>query len=234
MRYEVYDLPMAKFLTGIDVSEYQGNIKWEKCSELDFAYIRSNVGLTVDTKVKRNTRLCPIPFGLYVYVKPELDVVAQMRILLDNHKKFGVTLIPQLDFEHDGGKSPKELKDVVRVCIQMVSDTLGALPTIYTYPSFWNSHIDLRKGVADCPLWVARYVRYSDAEFKTNPVPKPEQWGKYARSARKPPAKVNGWDTWDVWQFAGNYDNAGKRFGMESAHLDLNIMKEASFPRFVL
>jgi len=227
---------VGQFLTGVDVSQYQGNINWQKVkdSKIDFAYIRSNVGLNVDTLLAPNCKKASVPFGLYVYIKPEEDVVDQMRTMLDNHKRYKATLIPQIDIEHDGGKKPRELKAAVRTCIKMVRDTLGKPPSIYTYPSFWNTHVNIARHIEQCPLWVARYVYYSTAEFKANPVPRDVSlWAEYAFQPNKKPAQVRGWKTWDVWQFAANHNNAGPKFGMESAHLDLNIMRKESSSRFV-
>ena len=229
-----------EWMTAIDVSQYQGNILWKKVKEagIDFAYIRSNAGLNEDDLLTQNCRRARnngIPFGLYVYIKPEENVVAQMRMVLDNHKKHGATLVPQIDIEHDGGAKPKILKKIVRTCIKMATDELGKPPVIYTYAVFWNAHVNMRFGVSHCPLWVARYVYYSDVEFKDNPVPKdPTKWKVYAFSSKKTPPLVKGWKKWDVWQFAANHNHAGKKFGMSSAHLDLNIVKKASYSKLVL
>ncbi len=79
------------YMTGIDVSQYQGNITWKKVKDagIDFAYIRSNVGLKEDELLKQNcsrARKNGIPFGLYVYIKPEEDVVEQLLMVLANLK----------------------------------------------------------------------------------------------------------------------------------------------------
>lgn len=229
-----------EWMTAIDVSEYQGNIAWKtvKAAGIDFAYMRSNVGLKEDKLLEQNcqrAKLNNIPFGLYVYIKPEHDVVAQMRMVLDNHKKHGATLVPQIDIEHDAGVKPKVMKQIVRTCIKMATDEIGKPPAIYTYAVFWNAHVSMRIGVSQCPLWVARYIYYSDAEFKANPVPKnPSDWAAYVSASKKNAGSVKGWKTWDAWQFAGNFDNAGKKFGMSSAHLDLNIVKKSSYGKFVI
>lgn len=229
-----------EWMTAIDVSEYQGNIAWKtvKASGIDFAYIRSNAGLNEDNLLAQNCQRAKannIPFGLYVYIKPEQDVVAQMRMVLDNHKKYGATLVPQIDIEHDGGAKPKVMKQIVRTCIKMATDEIGKPPAIYTYAVFWNAHVNMLLGVSQCPLWVARYIYYSDAEFKANPVPKnPSDWPAYVSASKKNAGSVRGWKTWDAWQFAGNFDNAGKKFGMSSVHLDLNIVKKNSYSKFVI
>ena len=228
------------YMTGIDVSQYQGNITWKKVKDsgIDFAYIRSNVGLKEDELLKQNcsrARKNGIPFGLYVYIKPEEDVVEQMLMVLANHKKHGATLVPQIDIEHHGGATPKMLKRIVRMCVKMATDALGKPPVIYTYAVFWNAHVNMRFGISHCPLWVARYVYYSDAEFKDKPIPKdPSLWADYAFDSQKLPQPVKGWKTWDVWQFAANHNRAGKRLGMTSAHLDLNILKNTSMERLKL
>jgi GH25 family lysozyme M1 (1,4-beta-N-acetylmuramidase) len=230
----------SPWLTAIDVSQYQGNINWKKVkkSKIDFAYIRSNAGLNEDDLLKQNCNRAKknnIPFGLYVYIKPEEDVVAQMRLVLNNHKKYGATLVPQIDIEHAGDAKPKVLKQIVKTCIQMATNELCKPPAIYTYAVFWNAHVAMKLGVSQCPLWVARYVYYSDAEFKAKPVPKNVSlWADYAFASKKIPPPVKGWADWDAWQFAGNYDHAGKKFGMTSAHLDLNIVKKDSYKKFVL
>ena len=78
-------------------------------------------------------------------------------------------------------------------------------------------------------------MHYSAEAFKANPVPKDVSlWAEYAFEPQKNPAAVKGWKTWDVWQFAANHNQAGKKFGMTSAHLDLNIMKQESMARFIL
>ena len=78
-------------------------------------------------------------------------------------------------------------------------------------------------------------MHYSAEAFKANPVPKDVSlWAEYAFEPQKNPAAVKGWKTWDVWQFAANHNQAGKKFGMTSAHLDLNIMKQESMAKFIL
>ena len=61
---------MSGYIKGIDVSEHNGVIDWEKvkASNVEFAMIRAGYGRTVDLRFKRNAEECNrlgIPFGVY-------------------------------------------------------------------------------------------------------------------------------------------------------------------------
>ena len=71
---------------GIDVSEWQGNIDWEKvkASGIDFAIIRCGYGMNDvdqdDSKWARNVRECErldIPYGVYIYSYADSDAKAK-------------------------------------------------------------------------------------------------------------------------------------------------------------
>jgi GH25 family lysozyme M1 (1,4-beta-N-acetylmuramidase) len=227
-----------KYLCGIDVSQYQGAIAWKKVAEhkLDFAYIRSNVGTKEDERLEYNSKRVKknnIPFGYYVYVKPELDAEEQVSMLLEAHHKYGANLIPQIDVEHHGNLHPKLVRQSVDYIVRRATEELGKPPSIYSGDWFWNSRVNSRRH-GNCPLWVAKYVQYSNEAFDKNPVPvPPSEWANWALSFYNP-APLKGWKTWDVWQFAAGFNGCGKRYGMVSTDLDLNIMKEQSFSRYLL
>lgn len=217
------------YVTGIDVSEYQGEIAWKKVASFgfDFAYIRSNVGTKQDSMLEYNSKRVAnnkIPFGYYVYVKPELDAEEQISILLEAHRKYEANLAPQIDVEHHGNLHPRDVRKSVDHIIKRATEALGRPPTVYSGDWFWNSRVKSRKH-GNCPLWVAKYVQYSEKEFEQNGVPmKPADWAAWAFSFEQP-KPLMGWKDWDIWQFAAGYNNCGKRYGMVSNDLDLNIMK---------
>jgi len=226
------------YVTGIDVSEYQGEIAWKKVASFgfDFAYIRSNVGTKQDSMLEYNSKRVAnnkIPFGYYVYVKPELDAEEQISILLEAHRKYGANLAPQIDVEHHGDLHPRHVRKSVDYIIKRATEALGRPPTVYSGDWFWNSRVKSRKH-GNCPLWVAKYVQYSQKEFEQNGVPmKPADWAAWALSFEQP-KPLMGWKDWDIWQFAAGYNNCGKRYGMVSNDLDLNIMKAECMARLKL
>jgi hypothetical protein len=62
---------------------------------------------------------------------------------------------------------------------------------------------------------------------------KPGAWAAYALQ-HKNPANVTGWSMWSAWQFAGGFDSVGLQYGMQSRDLDVNILKDAEYSRFIL
>jgi GH25 family lysozyme M1 (1,4-beta-N-acetylmuramidase) len=226
------------WLTGIDISHYQGNIAWKKVADakIDFAYIRSNVGTTKDNlfevNAKRATRN-KIPFGFYVYVKPELDSEKQVEMILKAHRECGATLVPQVDVEHHGDLHPRYVRRSVNIITSAITQELGKEPVIYTGQWFWDSRVKTRK-FRKYPLWVAKYVKYSDRGYRACPVPlDPQYWDEYALSFETP-APFGGWYDWDIWQFSAGFNGVGKKYGMQSNDLDLNIMKKRSWSKFLI
>lgn len=227
-----------KYLNGIDVSEYQGAIAWKKVAEfgIDFAYIRSNVGDTEDARLEYNSKRAKnnaIPFGYYVYVKPEIDAEKQISMLLEAHHKYGASLVPQIDVEHHGNLHPRHVRNCVTHIVERATKELGKPPAIYSGDWFWNSRVKSKR-FGNCPLWVAKYVQYSPKEFEQNGVPiPPSEWADWALSFEQPKPLI-GWKDWDIWQFSAGYNNCGKRYGMVSNDLDINIMKEHCMSRLLV
>ncbi len=61
---------MSDYTKGIDVSEHNGVVDWEKvkASGIEFAMIRAGYGQTVDLRFKRNVSECNrigLPCGVY-------------------------------------------------------------------------------------------------------------------------------------------------------------------------
>lgn len=230
---------MIAWKNGIDVSEYQGRMNWKKAKNagIDFAYIRSNCGLTLDSKTIANCEKATaqgIPFGLYLYFKPEQDAVEQAQILINRCKATGAKLVPMIDVEHQGGLTKAQITAAITVVVKMLTVEFGKPPTIYTGAWFWNDKVNAKK-FSQCPLWVSQYVHYNPQAFKEHPIPQnPQNWPTYALEHPKP-TKVSGWATWAAWQFAAGYNGMGKTYGAQSRDLDLNIMRAGAYnTRFVL
>ena len=220
-----------RWMSGIDISEYQGDINWARVKQMgiDFAYIRAGVGITKDKQATRNvsvSKLRGIPRGVYIYFKPELDVAKQAKILLDAN--VDCELIPMIDVEHHGDLTPKEIVDALTKMVDIIEKAIGKAPVIYTGKWFWDARVKSKK-FSRCPLWISQYFYYSAQEYKNNPVPvDPRVWGVYARTRLKPDL-IAGWDKWSAWQFSAGFNGVGKRYGMQSADLDLNLVPPASY-----
>lgn len=230
------------WLTGVDVAKYQGNMKWAVLANdgLDFAYVRFSVGLTVDPLAKQNVerlRRLGIPFGGYHFFYPDLDIAAQTRLFTTAHQQFKPRLVPMVDVESRGKGTvkvaPRGIEMRLAKIVNGLTAAVGKPPAIYTSATFWNQWV---KSIAfgHCPIILARYVHSSVAAYKEHPVPKPlAQWTKYALDHKdKRPVVPLGWSKYDGWQFSAGYNGCGKRYGAESADLDLNIMRPESFHRF--
>lgn len=225
-----------RWMNGIDVSEYQGEINWKRVKEtgIDFAYIRAGVGVTKDKQAVRNvsvSKLRGIPRGVYIYFKPELSVEKQAKILLD--ASVGCELIPMIDVEHHGDLTPKEIVASLTKMIDIVEKAIGKAPIIYTGKWFWDARVKSKK-FGRCPLWVSQYIYYSTQDYKKNPVPTdPRAWGVYARTKLKP-ATIAGWKKWSAWQFSAGFNGVGKNYGMHSADLDLNLVPPVAYNSMLL
>ena len=231
---------METMIPGIDISEYQGDVEFPKARVwgVKWVYARAAVGDKADAKIKQNARRMNrngLPFGVYVYWKPEVPAARQLKLLFDAHQQLGATLVPQIDVEHHGGVAPRLIRKRLRGFVEAVEDAIGQSPTIYTGAWFWNTHVREKK-LTRCPLWVAQYVHSSPEAYKRSGLPKQaDLWGGYAFKQIEYPMPVIGWgDDWSVWQFSAAHNRFGKRLGMRSLDVDLNVMRASAWERFSL
>lgn len=228
------------WLTGADVSEYQGMIDWEKykASGIDFVYIRLCNGTTLDKYALRNARECRrlgIPFGFYCYWHPMFRADRQAKLLRDYTRSAKATLVPMLDIEDHDDQRPITIINKLARSVKVLQEAFNKPPVLYTGAWFWNVRVKSAR-FSHCPLWVAQYVHYSLVKFRdpAHRIPAdPANWAAYAKSHPRP-VNVVGWSVWSAWQFAGGYDNVGYRYGMQSRDLDLNILKASQYSRFRL
>lgn len=173
---ETRTVPLEKVLDahieksfGIDISEYQDKIKWDKLKELEggypieFVFIRATVGNErADCKFKKYWKkakekkfIC----GAYHYYRPNENSVTQATNFIEN-----VTLVegdfpPVLDIE----KLPKEqsierLKVGLKRWLTIVERHYGVKPIIYSSESYYNDF--LRDDFEEYPFWIANYSAF--------------------------------------------------------------------------
>lgn len=137
---------------GIDISEYQDRIDWDKIKELEggypieFVFVRATVGCDRKDykfkkywkKAKEKKFIC----GAYHYYRPNENSVAQAKNFIEN-----VTLVegdfpPVLDIE----KLPKEqsierLKVGLKRWLEIVEKHYGVKPIIYSSESYYTDFL---------------------------------------------------------------------------------------------
>jgi lysozyme len=194
---------------GIDVSRFQGKIKWERAADdgIDFAFVQASRGSGGDCAVaptecgadgqyERNydgARKAGVRVGAYHRAfaggggrkRTRKDARKEARLFVDvvGELRKG-DLLPALDLETPfGGLRPKQLRRWVRVWLDRVDRKLDAKPIIYTNTTSWGATGDTKKFARKGhQLWVAN-------------------WG-----VKKPSVPAGNWDGegWSVWQYTSS------------------------------
>lgn len=188
---------------GIDVSEHQGNIDWQKVKNdgIDFAILRATFGTSyVDGKFKRNADECTrlgIPFGVYVYsyALSVKGAINEANHLLNTIKGYKLSYPVVIDMEDaDGYKKRHGMPSnstLVNICAKECEmfEEAGYYATIYASKSWFDSKLKSSK-LDRYDKWMAWW--YDGAKFNT--------------------------DTYGLWQ----YTSGGSVKGI-SGRVDMNI-----------
>ncbi|MBU2949357.1 hypothetical protein KO493_01460 [Tamlana agarivorans] len=162
------------YLFGIDISHYQGEIKWDevKASDhpIEFVFIRSTMGVDgkdthyhanwVDAKKHDYIR------GAYHYYRPNENSTKQFENFAST-----VTLVtgdfpPILDIEEPSRFGDKKLREGVLNWLKLAEAKYGVKPVVYTGKHFYDTR--LKGYLKGYPLWIAAYSgksRVSDVEW---------------------------------------------------------------------
>ena len=151
---------------GFDVSQYQGDIDWERADTidgrfpLDFVFIRATAGVDgVDKKFYENwivSERTSLLRGAYHYYRPNENSVEQARNFIATVKLKKGDLPPVLDIEQVPDEQPMDsLRAGLRRWLNIVEKHYGMKPVIYTGESFY--HDFLRDEFAGYDFWIANY-----------------------------------------------------------------------------
>lgn len=188
---------------GIDVSEHQGEINWEKVKgQIAFAILRlgwigNNNNHTLDKQFERNYSECKrlgIPVGVYVYnyCKTESKIVDGAIWVLEQLKNKVLELPVYLDMEDDSiiESGKQELTDMV-IRFNSEIEESGRYAGVYANKYWFNTYLykDILSKMYSC--WVAQYNNVCDLEINNK----------------------------DMWQFT----NSGKIDGIQG-NVDMNIL----------
>lgn len=200
-----------KYTKGIDVSEWQKKIDWDKLAasgEVDFVMIRAGLGQGQPddywlTNVEACTRL-GIPFGVYwfSYAKSPERARKEAEYCIEAIRPYRLSFPVAFDFEYDsvnylakhGIKVTKQFaSDVARAFLDTI-ESAGYYPMLYTNADYLTRYFDA--DVAQkYDIWLA-------------------QWPASTPNLEKPPAAVRG----GIWQYA----NDGVVTGITAHVVDLD------------
>ena len=129
----------AQSFDGIDVSHHQGKINWSKvqksCPNLKFVYVKATEGKTyVDPRYQENVkgaRKAGFKVGVYHFFRMTSGAREQFANFNAAIAKVGIDLIPMVDVETSDKHSIREVKDSLRVFVNLVKEMYGVDPMIY-------------------------------------------------------------------------------------------------------
>lgn len=203
----------ADFVSGIDVSQHNGKIEWDKVAEAtDFAIIRAgyrgygNGTLQEDSKYKENLKNAEkedIPIGVYFYSQAvnAKEAEEEAEYVLDLIKPYNIDLPVFLDFEYafdsegrhtgrlfNADLSGKETAEIVNAFCERIMKA-GYNAGVYSSSNVYNFDIKTSALDKNIFIWVA--------DYNTNVT----YLGRY-----------------DLWQYTKN----GSCDGVNSKYVDLN------------
>lgn len=151
---------------GIDVSQYQGNIKWDileapdELFEIKFVIVRATAGASkVDRKFKKNWKsLTASPYlqGAYHYYRPDENSTLQANNFINTvHLRKG-HIPPILDIEKmPKGQSVERMKEGLKNWLKLVENHYRVKPIIYTGEKFYEDF--LKDDFSEYKFWIANY-----------------------------------------------------------------------------
>lgn len=148
---------------GIDVSRHQRTIDWDEVAaskKVKYVYIKATEGQSfVDPKYRENienARRVGIKVGSYHFLRTGSSIQAQFENFTRQVKKNEQDLLPLLDVEVKQGWTSQQVRDSVKLFVDMLEEHYGCKPMIYTGASFFNNN--LGRTFVDYPLFIARYA----------------------------------------------------------------------------
>lgn len=161
-------------MRGIDVSQHNGNINWDKVKgQIDFAILRlgwigNKNNHTIDTKFERNYNECKrlgIPVGVYVYCySNNEDTVrsgAEWTVNQLNGKSLELPVYIDMEDDTIKGKGKDALTNIC-IAFNTVIEQSGRWAGVYANRDWFDNylHKDIIKG--KYTTWIATYIPGTD------------------------------------------------------------------------
>ena len=168
--YQVLEKHEGKSI-GLDVSEYQGRIRWtyvdtlENKYPLHFVFIRATVGKDrKDRQFNRNwlgAKENKMIRGAYHYYRPNENSIEQAALFIKTVTLEKGDLPPVLDIEKlPKNQSVENLKLGLRRWLNAVEFHYGVKPIIYTGERYYDDF--LKEEFSDYLFWIANYNFYRE------------------------------------------------------------------------
>jgi lysozyme len=168
--YQVLEKHEGKSI-GLDVSEYQGKIRWtyvdtlENKYPLHFVFIRATVGKDrKDRQFNRNwlgAKENKMIRGAYHYYRPNENSLEQAELFIKTVRLQKGDLPPVLDIEKlPKNQSIENLKLGLKRWLNAVESHYGVKPIIYTGERYYDDF--LKEEFSDYLFWIANYNFYRE------------------------------------------------------------------------
>ena len=155
---------------GIDVSQHQGEINWNKVkSQIDFAILRlgwigNKENHTLDTQFERNYSECKrlgIPVGVYVYCYSNCEETAKTGANWVIEKLKGKSLELPVYIDMEDNSIANQGKDILtNICITFNSiiETNGRWAGVYANKNWYDNFLNKDEIKRRYTTWIATYV----------------------------------------------------------------------------
>ena len=155
---------------GIDVSQHQGEINWDKVkSQIDFAILRlgwigNKENHTLDTQFERNYSECKrlgIPIGVYVYCYSNCEETAKSGANWAIEKLKGKSLELPVYIDMEDNSIANQGKDILtNICITFNSiiETNGRWAGVYANKNWYDNFLNKDEIKRRYTTWIATYV----------------------------------------------------------------------------
>ena len=202
---------------GVDVSEYQGEVDWDKIKEqgISFAFVKATEGSKgKDSYFNKNfqkLKNTDMLLGIYHFFSLESTGEEQAKNYIDT---VGVTknddslLIPIVDIEYYSDYKKEEpikdwIKKELKVLLDKLESTYRVKPMIYTTMEFYNDYLDGE--FLDYDIWIRNILTKPNLENRT----------------------------WKFWQYTGRGRLEG--YSGEEKFIDLNVFNgsKEEFDKFI-
>jgi lysozyme len=155
-------------IPGIDVSKYQGEIRWRAvaAANIRFAVIRATLGNDYrDPRYAENLARATahgLAVGAYHFAEPDWsprDAIREADHFLAVARVGRDDLLPVLDIESSNGLPPRKLRAWAVAWLDRVHGRTGVRPMIYSGNSFWKGRMGNTPwfGLRSHALWVAHW-----------------------------------------------------------------------------
>ena len=160
-------VPEGFSIHGIDVSHYQGNIRWQRVAEaridgqpVTFVIVKATEGKSIlDVNFNENfyqAREYGLIRGAYHYFSPVVDGRTQAEYYLHQVHLDEGDLPPVLDIEECGTLTSEGLRYEALQWLRTVEERYHTTPIIYTGLRFRQQHLDTPE-FQRYPFWIAHY-----------------------------------------------------------------------------